>query len=234
MKLLFFSDIHGNLEAMNAFCHAINKKEYDQIIFCGDAVGYGYHGNEVCALLQSMNVAFVRGNHDQMLLDIIDGKIDERDVIEKYGASYQDTVNSISKEALLFLRTSVDMIDTFADGLHIAIVHGSVDNHRNGRVYPDTPIKNMSMYENYDYVIGGHTHYRMYRTIGNSTIVNPGSAGQPRDGNLPSYAVLDTSNKNIGFQDISYPLDAIIREIHEKETDGMAERMVEIWERGKR
>ena len=72
----------------------------------------------------------------------------------------------------------------------IFITHGALENYLEGRIYPDTSI-NESLYQQYDIIILGHTHYRMFRKVGKTILLNPGSLGQPRDCKGFSYCILD-------------------------------------------
>lgn len=232
MKILFFSDIHGNIEAMNALCNRIEKECFDRIIFCGDVAGYGYHVNEICETLSVLGVDFIRGNHDQMVIDIVDGCVAEKDAVQKYGASYIGITQALTERTIRFMRNSLDKIELMEDGIRIIAVHGSIDNHLNGRIYPDSQINDDEGYCNFDYIVEGHTHFRMVRKVGPAFIINPGSVGQPRDGKHPSFAVMDTAEKRVVINDLVYPIDIIIEEIMHKESSIMANRMVEIWKRG--
>lgn len=231
MKIVFFSDLHGNIEALKTFREKIRNSGYDRLIFCGDAIGYGYHANRVCDMLIDMKVEFVRGNHDQLFLDILDGTLAESFAVEKYGNSYAGITQIFSEKNILFIRNSVNKIEIQEDGLRIVAVHGTLDDNKNGRIYPDTYIQCPELYVNYDYVIQGHTHYRMCKECGMSVILNPGSLGQPRDGKLPSYLVLDTSKNCFSFGEILYSTDVIEQEIMKNEIPLKAEKMIAIWKR---
>lgn len=232
MKILFFSDIHGNIEAMNALCNRIEGERFDRIIFCGDAAGYGYHVNEVCEALIDLNVDFIRGNHDQIVIDIVDGRIAEEDAVRKYGASYMGIAQALTKKTINFMRNSLNKIELLEDGLHILAVHGSIDDYLNGRIYPDSQINDNEVYRDFDYIVEGHTHFRMVRKAGFAFIINPGSIGQPRDGNFPSFAIMDTVERKVVVNDLVYPIDTIVEEIICKESPMMANKMIEIWKRG--
>lgn len=233
MNILFFSDLHGNSVAMDAFCRVIRSEVYDRLVFCGDAVGYGYHGSEVCEILRNIGAELIRGNHDQLLLDIIDHKKDEASAVSTYGLSYYDSLNHYSETAVSVLRSSIGLIDISLDGIRIAVVHGSIDDHLNGRVYPDTLIEDNAKYEDYDFIVCGHTHFKMKRKIGKCLVVNPGALGQPRDGNVPSYLILDTKNRKVYFKECEYPTEEIIKEIKDKEDKLIAEKMIALWKRRK-
>jgi predicted phosphodiesterase len=68
MKIAIISDIHGNLEALDAVLEAIRKKRVSSIICLGDVVGYGANPNECIKLLRARNAVAVLGNHDDYVI----------------------------------------------------------------------------------------------------------------------------------------------------------------------
>ena len=72
MKFGILSDVHGNLEALEVALNFLDKARVDDILFLGDAVGYGPNPNEVCALLRERCVHSVIGNHDAAAIGTLD------------------------------------------------------------------------------------------------------------------------------------------------------------------
>lgn len=68
MKIAVFSDIHGNLEALQSILEDINIKGFDEVIYLGDAIGFGPQPKECLELLKQSNVKFVLGNHELYFL----------------------------------------------------------------------------------------------------------------------------------------------------------------------
>lgn len=64
MRYAFFSDVHGNLEALSATLDFLRRQSIDRYVFLGDAVGYGASPNEVCDLIRPLAHHAVLGNHD--------------------------------------------------------------------------------------------------------------------------------------------------------------------------
>ena len=72
MRLLIFSDIHGNQYAWQAFLCKLEDIEYDSVIFLGDIFGYYYGQKEIIEdLLVMKDLIWLRGNHDQLFLELI-------------------------------------------------------------------------------------------------------------------------------------------------------------------
>ena len=71
MRYLIFTDIHGNLEAFNAFLTFSQKQKIDHYLFLGDSVGYGASPNEIIQKLRSLKpISSIRGNHDKAVCEI--------------------------------------------------------------------------------------------------------------------------------------------------------------------
>ena len=69
MRILLLSDIHSNLEALDACLAA--APAYDLVVNLGDTVGYGGNPNEVVARVQALGTVFVRGNHDKAVCGLM-------------------------------------------------------------------------------------------------------------------------------------------------------------------
>src|SRR5688572_9869151 len=66
MRYLVLSDIHSNIEALEACCARAANAGYDRVLCCGDVVGYGPDPGKVIARLKEMNAVGIRGNHDRV------------------------------------------------------------------------------------------------------------------------------------------------------------------------
>ena len=71
MRFLIISDIHANLEALEAVLESARGK-YDQVACCGDIVGYGPDPNAVTDIIHKINPAIIRGNHEKAALGLVD------------------------------------------------------------------------------------------------------------------------------------------------------------------
>ena len=65
----------------------------------------------------------------------------------------------------------------------------------------------------------GHTHYRLTRSYGKSLVINPGSLGQPRDGNGFSYVILDLYNKSYEFKTVNVNIINLIHMMEKLDSD---------------
>ena len=213
MKILFFSDFHGNKYVLPGLVKLIDKIKPDQIVFCGDIFGYYYYYDEVIDFLKLNNVLCIKGNHDQIAIDLFYGNLDEELIINKYGNVYRDLKNKLTKKNLDFIEGLKDHLVIKLDSISIGVFHGSPENALNGRVYPDTVISNTEIYNKFDLVILGHTHHKMVRKIGNSLVINPGSIGQQRDGKGCTALLFNSEFFDFQFIEIAYDKTHLINDI---------------------
>jgi len=71
MRFLILSDIHSNLEALNTVLEH-TAGQYDQVLCCGDIVGYGPDPNAVIERIREFNARVIRGNHEKAALGLVD------------------------------------------------------------------------------------------------------------------------------------------------------------------
>lgn len=153
------------------------------------------------------------GNHDQMYLELCEGKIAESYLVEKFGHAYTNIATKISKENKRYIESLPRKIEFDIGTISFAACHGSLDDLLNGRIYPDTEIKDEDNYCQYNYVVLGHTHHKMIKKIYKTIIINPGSLGQQRDGKGCSYVIYDTDKDVFDFKMITYDVDLLLRDI---------------------
>ena len=229
MRIIFFSDAHGNQYTIERFFEMIKTLSPDRVIFGGDVMGYYYGSDRIIDLLRENNVTCLLGNHDRMYLDVLDGLRDEGSLIAKYGNSYKNCRNLLKQENTDYLRTLSPRLDLTEGGLHLTFVHGSVPDPLNGRVYPDAVFTDEKPYEGIDYVFSGHTHHKTEKHVGKTTIINPGSIGQQRDGKGCTFLLFDTDTQKYEIHEVRYHIPDLVREIDQKEDDPrMHERLIEV------
>lgn len=236
MKICFFSDIHGNGAAFEAFLQQMRKEQPDQIFFGGDICGYYYDSIEIIKKLQQSEIICIRGNHDQMFLECMEesDKIQQQGMlqrlVERYGSGYQRLFKEIGEGELQFLRSLPRKAELKTDGLQLGFFHGSPRDYLLDRIYPDTVIEDTSVFEAYDYVFSGHTHHKLVKQIGHTMLINPGSAGQQRDGKGTSYVILDTEKRLFRIQSFSYDREAVVSQIrqYEIENPAMEKKLMEV------
>ncbi|MCI9533573.1 MAG: metallophosphoesterase family protein [Lachnospiraceae bacterium] len=230
MKIIFFSDVHGNRYAVEQFFKDIKNISYDRLIFGGDVFGYYYEADKILSIFREKKVQCLLGNHDRMFLDLLEGKREEQELVKRYGNSYKKVSSKISIDNIEFLYSFSDRFEFEADGLRLVFLHGTITDSLNGRIYPDTVIQNFEDYKGINIVFSGHTHHKMIRKLSNGcTIINPGSLGQQRDGKGCSYIIFDTNLLSYEIRIVYYDLKPLITDIMEiEEKAEMKEKLIEV------
>lgn len=220
MKLLIFSDVHGNSYALEAFLEKMQTLEFDKLIFCGDIFGYYYNQkNIIKKLMELRDMVWIKGNHDEYFLQIYRGNVEEQYYIDNYGHSYSNICTNYCDNEVAVIEKNFSHTTLDIAGCRVGIFHGTPDNYLEGRLYPNTPINNSEIYQNFDIVILGHTHCRMVRLEGKTLIVNPGSLGQPRDGSGYSYGIIDTDYKSVTFGNVNFDKTQLYNQINNYDPD---------------
>lgn len=216
MKVLAFSDVHGNVPALRALLEGGAVGQCDASVFCGDVMGYFAAAEEAIGLLKGIpGLVAVKGNHDAYYLDAA-GDVEARERLsERFGCSYRV---GLSDFAACYLRELPECRQFTLGGRSFYVCHGSPEDPLDGRVYPDTEIREASLYSGYDVVFCGHTHYRMERMVSGCLVVNPGSLGQPRDGGGFSYCVYETDTGEVRHFNVN-PRPSTVEELLGREPD---------------
>ncbi len=219
------SDLHSNLEALEAVLKDIQSKKISKIFCCGDIVGYNTNPNEVCELLEKKQVTCILGNHDQAILSKDYSWFNS--VAE---VALQWTQENISKKSTSFLKSLSTFHEEIIENKKHFFVHGSPEDHLYQYVFPGVSDKILEKFlksTKADVLVMGHTHFPFTRKLGNKLVVNPGSVGQPRDNNpKASYAIMDgleasirrvpydfiTTQKKLKNADLPYYLSARLAE----------------------
>jgi len=192
MRLGIVSDVHCNVEGLRNALELMG--DVDELICAGDAVYQFRFSNEVMEVLRERNARYILGNHERTLL----GEWGERARIREGNR----------KELLDYMAGQDYQLETRVNGKKLLVVHGSPFDPHDEYLYPNSPNLQKLSRLDADIVILGHTHYHMALPVGHALVVNPGSAGEPRDhrnGFKLSCAVLDTQSGEVTFQHYDDP-----------------------------
>lgn len=240
MLIGVLGDIHSNLPALENVLKALKAEKVDKILCTGDIVGYGPYPAECIELVQQYNISVVAGNHDYAVTELIDDSFftdNAREVLEF-------TKSELTEAEYSFLQNLTLMKN---EG-NIKIVHSSF-SHPELFEYVLDPADIVESFLNMNTQIGffGHTHFFKVYVVksgeeGSFTeirkdsfsfdneriLVNCGTVGQPRDGNINTgYLTLDTDKKMLKIKRIPYNYETIIEEMkHKKFPDKLIERLL--------
>jgi predicted phosphodiesterase len=231
MRYLVISDIHSNLEALEAVLRAAQK--HDAVLVLGDLVGYGADPNAVVERVRALApAAIVRGNHDKVAAGL--------DTAEDFNpmarSAAQWTRDALSPATLEYLRA-------LPEGPHVVnqtveICHGSpLDEDL--YVVADLDAARSIAVSKVPVCLFGHTHVALSARMDGQRrleieapqghpefetriepdckyLINPGSVGQPRDGDArAAYAIADTDKKLVTLYRVAYPIEAAQKKILE-------------------
>ena len=188
MKILVLADIHGNATALEAVLQ--RERDFDSVVFLGDAVSPGPQPNETVELLAKLKGVFIRGNHEYTILN--------RRSTAKWPDGHKALMDWIYDElhasGYHFLRSFGSPGEYELDGRVFVLAHGD-ENEDVRHVLPDSPDRSFDAF-NYGNdqadVLFGHSHVQFTRSVGDQEFINPGSIGQNRCGHvLACYGLLE-------------------------------------------
>ena len=225
MRYLVISDIHANLLAFDAVL-ADAANTFDKIWCLGDVVGYGPYPNECVERLNEFDHKCIAGNHDWAVLDKLD--------VAEFNLNARFAVLWTQKELKPENRAYLESLPLYLlEDERFTLVHGS-PRHPIWEyiLYPKVAQLNFKHFET-TYCLVGHTHspviYAEAENPGSTSeaiipesdtfvqhlnarrlIMNPGSVGQPRDGDArASYALLDTETMEFTIKRVPYDIEKV-------------------------
>ena len=226
MRFLILSDIHANMSGLDAALKA-SEGRWDRVACLGDIVGYGPDPNEVVDKIRELNAVTIRGNHDKAGSGLEDAS-DFNPVARSAAIWTHEELRPDNLDYLLNLPTGPVQIDG------ITLVHGALHDEDeyvftqaqalDGLLDAPTPL-----------IFFGHTHIQGGFILrgdtvepirlkvpldakfveipieqGTNYLVNPGSIGQPRDGDpRAGFVIADLDSKKIEFWRITYDIAAV-------------------------
>jgi predicted phosphodiesterase len=191
-RVAVLADIHCNVAALDAVLADATRAGAEAVWTAGDVFGYLPQAASTYRLLRTAGPdAAVLGNHDLWTLhpDLAPAGIGD-------GARANAvTLDEWCPEALDWLTTVPQVLWRDRDGWRVMMCHGTPDDPLHGRYYPDDQTAYRWLPGPGEILILGQTHWPLCRgTAETGLLLNPGSVGQPRDGNpAPSWALLDTA-----------------------------------------
>ncbi|MBE0429254.1 MAG: metallophosphoesterase family protein [Thermoleophilia bacterium] len=206
MRTLVISDIHGNIDALQAI-----DESYDNIICMGDIVDYGPNPRECIEFLRERNLHRTRGNHDDAVAFRRDcrtrGPYRHLSVSTRpYSWAVLDRAN------IWWLGEPATSVFTELDGFRLFACHGAPSSHMFKYLRPDTPDEELAREAaliDADIIVTGHSHLPFIKRFDSKLLVNVGSVGQPRDG-IPKacYAIID--NGDVQIRRVEYDVEAVV------------------------
>lgn len=207
MKLLVLSDVHANWPALQAI-----REEADVIVCLGDIVSYGPFPQACVAWVREHATHVVRGNHDTALAYRVDPRAAgfKRELGHATLAHHRRV---LSRDDVAWLRGLPTEVRFRFDDYSFYALHASpLDHLFSYRLTPDLAddeLKKEVEQVRADILLVGHTHLPMSRGAWTKVVLNPGSVGQPLDGNpRASYAMIKDGVAEI--RRVAYDIEATV------------------------
>lgn len=191
MRILLISDVHANPWALHAI--EADAGPVNHILCAGDAVNYGPDPSRAVSWLQQHEAICVRGNHDHAVAYRADPRA--APAKQPLALAMRDWTRSrLDPQAMAWLTALPRRLVCRAGGAVIVLVHGTpVDPLYDYRLKPDVPealLEELTGKEEGDVLLVGHTHLPLSLKHRGLRIINPGSVGQPLDGDpRAAYAI---------------------------------------------
>ena len=229
MRACVISDVHGNLRALEAVLDAVADEAPDEVWCLGDLVGYGPKPNACCRSVAARADVCLVGNHDLGVL----GDLDLDDFSLDAAESARWTASVLDPDAHAFLEGLEPRGERHGLGLYHASPRDPVWEY----VLSSDVAAACMLGADEATVLVGHSHVALAFAWGDGRLsgglaldgteldlalaerwlVNPGSVGQPRDGDpRAAYLVLDLAAGRAVFRRVPYPVEETQREIRER------------------
>jgi predicted phosphodiesterase len=225
VRYLVLSDIHSNIDALDAVLECAGRSSFDRVVVLGDLVGYGAEPNAVVDRIRSLDpVAIIRGNHDKVAAGL-DSAGGFNPTAQRSAEWTHDALSPENRAYLAGLPEGPEVLDELVE-----ICHGSPmneDSYIFGEMDAAEALRAIArpvclfghthlpaavaLDERRNLAVlfhGGHNEQRVTFETGRRYLVNPGSVGQPRDGDpRAAYALLDRDVNELVIRRVEYPVE---------------------------
>jgi predicted phosphodiesterase len=230
LRYLILSDIHANLDALEAVLSAVPSSSWDRVVVLGDLVGYGAEPNAVVDRVRALDpVAVIRGNHDKAACGLEDAS-NFNQVARTAAAWTFETLTDGNRQYLRDLPAGPMSIDD-----HVEICHGAPFDEDHYIFDGDDALRALEAGVR-PVCLFGHTHLpvifrrhgevfdgfvpeeddetRVPLAAGARYLINPGSVGQPRDGDpRAAYAIYESDDPALVLYRVEYSVEEAQRRI---------------------
>lgn len=226
MRYLILSDIHANVTALDAVLKAA-KGRWDKAVCLGDLVGYGPDPNEAIDRVRSLEAVTIRGNHDKAASGLTD--FEEFNPVARFSVMWtRDQLKPEKLEYLQRLPQGPQPVDGFS------IIHGAFHDEDEYVFSPALALDGLmsaptaESFFGHTHIQGGFTlrgedvgvafvkpenpnkHTTLTLEPGTKYLLNPGSIGQPRDGDpRAAFAISDLDRKKVEFWRVPYDIEDV-------------------------
>ena len=229
MRYLILSDIHSNREALTAVLRFVRRKRFDRTVVLGDLVGYGAEPNPIVDMVRSFKRAvIIRGNHDKVCSGVESGEMFNRIALISAKWTQKKLVPHNRKWLAGLPQGPVHVDETFS------ISHGTPLDE-DAYIFGEIEALNMFRFLKFPICFFGHSHFPVAFCLDSESLttyvptsshfrlqlrkdahylINPGSIGQPRDGdNRASFGIFDSTRMTMTIHRVEYQYERTQRKI---------------------
>lgn len=222
MKILVVADIHSNWPALAAI-----RESFDVCLFVGDLVDYGTDPVPCVEWSRRHASVAVRGNHDHAVAQRV--PVREGNGFRSLAAAtrpmHWKTLNTAQTKYLARLPVTAR---TTLDDRSFFLVHATPRDPMDEYLVNDADAWAERLQSvDADFVLVGHTHVPFHLDLGRIQVINPGSVGQPRDGDPRcAYAVIEDGK--VDLRRVEYDVDATLRQMKDSGVEASALELTEL------
>lgn len=224
MKIGIITDIHSNVQALNAVLKEFDKVGVDKIICCGDIIGIGINPEEVVQKLISKkeNLVAIKGNHEQYLLEGLPKEVhdNKRNMSSDEIKNHKWNHKKLSEESKEFLNELELSEYIEIERKRLYLIHYPVKENGTYKKHIKNPnvteCKEMFKEIDADIFLFGHTHASSINKEGDKWYINTGSLGCPMNSNIANAGLLEINDGKVKFTSIKveYDVKEIIEEMN--------------------
>jgi len=207
MRILVIADIHSNWMALSAI-----QESFDVCLCLGDIVDYGTDPAP-CIDWMRRHATAIRGNHDHAVAQRVAVREGGGRLRQLAAATRPLHWDMLKNGQLKFLARLPLTRNLVLDGLNFHLVHATPLDPLDEHLPQDPNLWRRRLAEvEADFVLVGHTHMQFHLDLERCQLVNPGSVGQPRDGDPRcAYAIIE--NGQVELKRVAYDIDATLRQM---------------------
>jgi diadenosine tetraphosphatase ApaH/serine/threonine PP2A family protein phosphatase len=227
MRVAVISDIHANYHALEAVLREIDDARVDAVWCLGDTVGYGPRPNECCETVEPLADRCLVGNHDLVVL----GELAVSDFNDEAAAAATWTASVLTEQSRAFLAG----LKPFGAADGVELFHASARDPVWEYVLSEDAAQATLQVTQAPVVLVGHSHVALALVLDGDGVagglaragtevelsgrrlLNPGSVGQPRDGDpRAAWLLLDFERRFAAFHRVAYPIEKTQSEMRER------------------
>ena len=225
MRIAVISDLHANLPATEVVFKSIDDHNVDEIVCCGDIIGYYTNPLEVIEIVKKRVKYSITGNHDSITVtDDFQSEARYFNEAARRALIWTRKLLKPNLEYWSFIKQLPLTKHIVLDGYKFFLAHGTPTAPEEWEYFyyfgvsdQEAEMNDWLIEYNADIIALGHTHVPFRYTAQKKPfrgVLNPGSVGQPRDGDpRASFAIVDTNDHTVTHYRLKYNVDSVFNDL---------------------